>query len=154
MFWKTTARALGTGMMMAGFALPAKSDALGRAEYLMSCASCHGAGATGDGPMAKFLNVDVPDLTALGARNDGQFPMSEVLRIIDGRPCGPAIENRPCLRPTQELRAHDRAMPVRGNRYKDAAVFDAGQDDMAESPELVVLGRILALAYYLESIQQ
>jgi hypothetical protein len=132
----------------------AQADGLGQYEYLGSCASCHGTDASGQGPMAEFLNVEVPNLTGLSLRNDGQFPMLEVLRFIDGRACGPAIDNRPCPRPNGELGAHGRAMPVWGNRYKDEAVFGNGASKPSENPEAVVLGRILALAYYLESIQK
>ena len=103
--------------------------------------------------MADLLSVSVPDLTGLSSKNGGQFPMLEVLSIIDGRRCGPAIENRPCPRPTPQLAAHGRAMPVWGNRYKDQAVFGDDALQPNANPEAVVLGRILALAYYLESIQ-
>lgn len=135
-------------------AIPVQAEELGQYEYLSSCASCHGADASGQGSMAELLNVEVPNLTGLSARNDGEFPMLEVLRIIDGRACGATIENRPCPRPSRELAGHGRAMPIWGNRYKDEAVFGDGASKPSENPEAVVLGRILALAYYLESIQK
>jgi hypothetical protein len=150
---KSKVPALGAVVLMAVFPSLAISEELGRAEYLVSCASCHGAEGKGDGPLAELLKVEVTDLTALSERNGGQFPMLDVLGFIDGRACGPAIGNRPCPRPTGASQAHDRDMPAWGNRYKEAAVFDAGPQQ-TDSPEVVVLGRILALAYYLESIQQ
>jgi mono/diheme cytochrome c family protein len=132
--------------------LPAQADSPGEREYMTACASCHGADATGAGPMAQFLNVEVPDLTALSARNEGTFPLADVLAMVDGRACGPSAGNRPCPRPSPDLRGHTRAMPVWGNRYMDEAVFD---DPAAPgNPEIVVLGRMLALAYYLESVQK
>ena len=80
--------------------------------------------------------------------------MLEVLSMIDGRACGPAIENRPCPRPDLEVAAHGRDMPVWGNRYKDEAVFGDGSSQPSDNPEIVVLGRILALAYYLGASQK
>lgn len=99
--------------------------------------------------MAKFLKVTVPDLTTLSAKNNGVFPMSDVLHIVDGRRCGPLLEGKPCSRPTPEIQAHGAPMPVWGDRFKEDAVFveEAGE------PELLVRGRVLSLAYYLESIQ-
>lgn len=49
------------------------------------CASCHGAKAQGDGPVAASLNVMVPNLRQLTQRNRGQFPADRIQRIIDGR---------------------------------------------------------------------
>lgn len=49
------------------------------------CASCHGAGATGDGPAASALDKSVPDLTALTVNNDGVYPYGEVEKTISGR---------------------------------------------------------------------
>ena len=140
--------------LMLSLAMPVEADGLGKSEYLTSCASCHGADASGQGPIAEFLNVKVPSLSGLSARNNGQFPMLEILRTIDGRACGPAIDNRPCQRPDRQLGAHGRAMPVWGDRYKDEAVFGDGASLQSEIPEVIVLGRILALAYYLEAIQE
>src|SRR6056297_53454 len=53
--------------------------------YQQHCATCHGAEATGDGPMAAALILQPPDLTALAAGNDGVFPTARVARRIDGR---------------------------------------------------------------------
>lgn len=49
------------------------------------CATCHGAGAQGDGPVAASLNVTVPDLRLLAARRRGVFPTERIEQIIDGR---------------------------------------------------------------------
>src|ERR1700733_1619419 len=48
------------------------------------CASCHGADAKGDGPMAKSLKVKPSDLTRIAARNGGTFPLMRIERIISG----------------------------------------------------------------------
>jgi mono/diheme cytochrome c family protein len=139
--------AVSFGSIAGGRAL---ADDPGKTEYLNSCASCHGLEAKGDGSLAAFLTVKVPDLTTLAARNDGVFPMASVLHIIDGRRCGPVGEVRPCARPTDEIAAHGTPMPVWGNRFKEEAVFGEGSGE----PEVDVRGRVLSLAYYLESIQK
>ncbi len=46
------------------------------------CASCHGTDARGDGPVAKALKRDVPDLTVLAQRNSGAFPAIHVRNTI------------------------------------------------------------------------
>ena len=48
------------------------------------CASCHGADAKGNGPMAKSLKVKPADLTRIAARNGGTFPLMRIERIISG----------------------------------------------------------------------
>ncbi|WP_366141711.1 c-type cytochrome [uncultured Boseongicola sp.] len=57
----------------------------GREEDVNACAACHGVSGTGDGPMVEFMSVKVPDLSLLAARNDGDFPMLDVIQTIDGR---------------------------------------------------------------------
>src|SRR5687768_13209989 len=58
--------------------------------YENFCASCHGPWGNGDGHVAPYLSVPVPDLTHIAARNGGEFPEQEMLRIIDGRSQRPA----------------------------------------------------------------
>ena len=59
------------------------------------CASCHGPGAQGDGPVAPSLKVMIPDLTELAKRSGGKFPEQRVREIIDGRAVLPAHGSRP-----------------------------------------------------------
>ena len=59
-------------------------DYSGAELYDRFCASCHGAQAHGDGPVARSLNVAVPDLTKIAARY-GEFPAGQIRDIIDGR---------------------------------------------------------------------
>ena len=116
------------------FSPMARADEAGKQEYMNACASCHGAAGLGNGPMAEFMSVKVPDLTQLSAGNDGVFPMLEVIQMVDGR---------------TGVRAHGSEMPIWGNQFK----ADAG--DMGPyGGEAVARGRILSLAYYLESIQK
>lgn len=49
------------------------------------CASCHGATAQGDGPVAASLKVAVPNLREISKRNHGEFPAAKIQQIIDGR---------------------------------------------------------------------
>jgi len=57
----------------------------GSAVYRTYCASCHGADAKGDGPLAEHLRFRPPDLTLIAKRNGGTYSAEKVYRIIDGR---------------------------------------------------------------------
>lgn len=57
----------------------------GEAEYLNSCAVCHGYYGNGDGPLADELRKKPADLTLLSERNGGEFPYWRVFETIDGR---------------------------------------------------------------------
>ena len=81
------------------------------------------------------MTVVVPPLTGLAAANGGVFPMQEVVAIIDGR---------------TDVRAHGSGMPVWGTVYQDPMAGAVS----GQSPDLIARGRILSLAYYLESIQE
>ncbi len=61
------------------------TDYSGEQLYQRFCASCHGADAMGDGPVAGILAVEVPDLTRLYRRHGDRFPADRVREIIDGR---------------------------------------------------------------------
>lgn len=109
---------------------------IGEDEYMKHCAVCHGADGKGGGPLAKSMTIDVPDLTKIGERRGGRFPMKEIYRIIDGR---------------KMLRGHGTAdMPVWGNRYSFETYEETGPFGMEE----IVRGRILSLVFYLHSIQE
>jgi mono/diheme cytochrome c family protein len=107
----------------------------GLEEYVQACASCHGIAGQGNGPLAEFMTVTVPDLTRIAQANDGEFPMLQVIQIIDGR---------------TGVRGHGSAMPVWGARYVTEISPETGE----YGAELLVRGRILALATHLESIQE
>lgn len=114
----------------------AQADETGRTEYLGACSACHGLAGAGDGPLADFLTIEVPSLTGLSAANEGVFPMLKVIHTIDGR---------------QSHRGHGNPMPVWGKEFEMQA------DAEGYGPyggETVVRGRILSIAYYLESIQE
>ena len=54
----------------------------GAGIFRSHCATCHGAEAHGDGPAAKALKREVPDLTRLSQRSDGKFPAVHVRNTI------------------------------------------------------------------------
>jgi mono/diheme cytochrome c family protein len=108
----------------------AAADPGGAALFRERCASCHGASATGDGPMAHALKHTPPDLTALSLNNNGIFPSARISRIIEGR----------------DVDSHgDRNMPVWGDVFKDEG--DRTTRDATRK-------RIDAIVKYLESIQR
>lgn len=53
--------------------------------YMRFCASCHGEGGRGDGPVAAAIPTTVPDLTRLQQRDGQQFPADVLRKIIDGQ---------------------------------------------------------------------
>ena len=86
------------------------------------CATCHGVGAKGDGPMAKMLTTPPTDLTRLAENNDGQFPTFRVVRQIDGR---------------DPLLAHGGEMPLFGQLFDFAdgsIATESGQPIMTAQP--------------------
>ena len=105
----------------------------GKLEYQDYCAACHGPAGKGNGPMSELWKKPPADLTQLSKKNNGQYPFWRVYRTIDGR---------------EEVVAHGpRAMPVWGARF-------LMQEGGAPLDEHAVLGRILALVYYVESLQE
>jgi mono/diheme cytochrome c family protein len=108
----------------------AGSVATGADIYRTYCASCHGVGARGDGPLAESLRRRPANLTEIAKRNKGIYPQDLVYRIIDGR---------------QKVAGHGGPdMPVWG----DAFMRTQGTPDEAS-----VRVRIQGLVDYLETIQ-
>lgn len=112
----------------------AVADEAGEVDFLTYCASCHGMEAVGDGPMAKMLAVEVPNLTEIAKRNDGDFPFLKVAHIIDGR---------------TGVRGHGSGMPVWGDYFKGVSTMKSDYTAVHQAR-----GRVLSLVYYLETIQQ
>lgn len=112
---------------------------IGAAEFRRSCASCHGAEALGDGPLARMLTPKPPALTEISKRAGGSFPFETIFKVIDGR---------------EHLVAHgSRSMPVWGDSfYKEAAQELAPYADESVL-EAIVASRIFGLVYFLQSIQ-
>lgn len=105
----------------------------GKLEYQQYCASCHGTAGKGNGPMAELWKKPPADLTLLSRKHKGQSRFWRVYHTIDGR---------------EEAMSHEtRAMPIWGGHF-------LMQGGGAPLDEHTVRGRILALVYYVESIQQ
>ena len=97
------------------------------------CASCHGSGGQGDGPVAAGLPITVPNLTTLRKRQGDQFPENTLRRIIDGRDI---------------LIYHGtRYMPVWGYEFW----VEEGADEEAEKRVAIIIRNLID---YIESIQQ
>lgn len=94
------------------------------------CASCHGAAARGDGPLASSMIKKPSNLTEIARRNGGQYPSEMVFKIIDGR---------------QQVRGHGGSdMPVWGDVFQKSR--DAGDADRVKAV-------IQSLVEFLDSIQ-
>jgi mono/diheme cytochrome c family protein len=108
----------------------------GHRLYMQNCASCHGIGGKGDGPLVDYLTLKPANLTVLAKKNVGVFPFAKVFRIIDGR---------------RAVRGHgEKKMPVWGSQFRrdiSSPVDKSRIDDF-------IFGRISALTFYLASIQE
>lgn len=113
-------------------AMPQASD--GRGLYMEYCASCHGATAIGDGPMARAMVKPPKNLTLIEVRHKDVFPRAKVMSIVDGYArsdlAGPG-------------------MPEFGALLEgDLIPFDSGDGILTPTPR-----KLVALVEYLESIQ-
>jgi mono/diheme cytochrome c family protein len=123
-------------MMLSAMSLGAYAEeTAGQNEYMVACAVCHGESGLGNGPFADVLNIETPNLTTLAAENDGEFPFTNTLMLIDGR---------------TGVRGHGGPMPIWGDRYSAGLEEELGP----WAAETIARGRLLSLVYYLESIQQ
>lgn len=107
----------------------------GQAEYLNSCAMCHGESGEGNGPLAHDLYKAPVDLTRLSERNGGEFPHCLVFAMIDGRHA-----NQPDYRD----------MPIWGERFLE----DDARKYGPMAGEVVSTERILQLTKYVQSLQR
>jgi mono/diheme cytochrome c family protein len=113
---------------------------LGKKEFELNCATCHGQQGRGDGPYAEILKTKVPDLTTLSQRNAEIFPFQRVYNIIDG---------------AETVSAHGtRQMPIWGQTYRLKAeenffIWRAFPWDA----EPFVRARILAVTEYVARLQ-
>jgi mono/diheme cytochrome c family protein len=111
----------------------AAAEPAGKQLYVQYCASCHGLGGRGDGPVAPSMRQPLPDLTTMAQRSGGRFDEREAMAIIDGE---------------RLVAAHGtREMPVWG------VVFDK---ELEEAPfgTRVRLLRAQVLADYLRTLQR
>ena len=108
----------------------------GEAEYLNSCAVCHGIEGKGDGPLGDELVRRPADLTTINRRNGGTFPYAHVYAVIDGRYAVPSHG--------------EREMPVWGRQFleDDAKLYGPA------GGEIVTSERIHNLAGYVQTLQR
>ncbi|MFD0980887.1 c-type cytochrome [Tropicimonas aquimaris] len=123
------------GSLAGAAAQEAVDTSSGEALYARYCATCHGPTAGGDGPTAAFLTVQPPDLSALSEANMGKFPVSRLIRRIDGR---------------ETVVAHGSPMPIYG------AFFDGSPETMVdtESGQDSVSLPVLEIVEYLRTLQR
>jgi mono/diheme cytochrome c family protein len=119
-------------MLLAGCQTQQPNPYNGPNLYLGYCAACHGGAGGGDGPVASSMNIPIPDLRTLAARNGGVYPRQSVVDVIDGR----------------EFRAGHGTyeMPVWGWQFRVAEEAMGG--DAADARQ-----RVDALAEYIGSLQ-
>ena len=103
----------------------------GRQDYEENCVACHGADATGTGELGPKLVKPPKDLTAIAARQGGEFPFWRVFDIIAGE---------------KDVVGHDTfQMPKYSTRMRG--------DDFKPG-YLPAHVRVLELTHYIESIQK
>jgi mono/diheme cytochrome c family protein len=113
---------------------------IGAVDYQNFCASCHGKDAKGDGPVAMELKTAPPSLRKFAARRNGVFDVNEIVKIIDGR-------DMPRAHGTPE-------MPIWGSLFRYVAEASGILSSDIEDTEKDAQKHILAVAKYLETIQE
>ena len=108
----------------------------GKREFEAKCASCHGLGGKGDGPVAPFLAKRLPDLTLLASKNGGVLPMARLYEVIEGS--GVASHGT-------------REMPVWGLEYRTQAREHYGE--VPFDAEAYTRARILTVLEYPNRLQ-
>ena len=103
--------------------------------FLDHCATCHGAEARGDGPMAALLSIGPADLTTLAAANGGVFPAAQVVRRIDGE---------------AEVLAHGGPMPLFGLVLQGPAGIVVTRD----GAEIITSEAIVDIVTWIEEAQE
>ena len=112
-------------------ALASEQDVIesGYRQFSSRCVVCHGLEGKGDGVLAPHLKEQPTDLSQLSKKNGGTFPFWTVYRKIDGRDI------------------------VSAHGPDDMPVW--GTDEQYEgSSGLLVMGQILQIVFYLQSIQE
>jgi mono/diheme cytochrome c family protein len=113
---------------------------MGATDYQNFCAACHGKDARGNGPVAMELKIAPPSLRNVAARRNGVFDVNEIVKIIDGR-------DMPRAHGTPE-------MPIWGSLFRFVAEASGILSSDIEDTEKDAQKHILAVAKYLETIQE
>ena len=110
-----------------------KTDIVGKKEFITYCASCHGSGGKGDGPIVNFLKRKPIDLTQLSKNNDNVFPFDRIYGVFDG---------------TYVFAEHGTSeMPIWGYRF----VREAQKEN---EPSNVAKAKALDIILYIQVIQE
>jgi mono/diheme cytochrome c family protein len=122
--------------ILAGSPAKAQQMEYGQAEFLNSCAMCHGPEGRGDGEYAINLSSKPADLTQLSRKNGGEFPFARVFGIIDGRFI---------------IEGHEgRDMP----RWNRLFLMEDLESYSPEEAEAITRERIRLLTLYVETLQR
>jgi len=113
----------------------AQDAAEGEALFTRYCATCHGVGAKGDGPMSPVLIIQPTDLTVLAEENGGIFPSAWVIGRIDGR---------------DPLVSHGSPMPIFGQLFDGRGETIRGEDGVM----IMTSQPVIDLVAYLEGMQE
>ncbi len=116
---------------------PAEELLLGESVFMNNCATCHGQGGKGNGPMAEQLVRAPSDLTLLSKNNGDSFPETEVYQLIDGRRMVVTDEGRKA-----ETFHGPKDMPIWGDTFRTIEGDEGAVDDLISN-----------LLVYLRSIQ-
>ena len=113
---------------------------IGKREYVLACAVCHGVSGKGDGSLVEYLKKPPTDLTKIQKNNSGVFPFDRLYEVVDGR---------------KAVGGHGpREMPVWGSEFRDdAADLTRGFGISPKDAESYVRGRIIALIGYIYTLQ-
>lgn len=130
---------IATAGLVFSAALPVQAQEIdiGRDSYERRCAVCHGLEGAGDAAVAELFAERPANLRKLAERNNGAFPFSQVYQSIDGR---------------REIAAHGTTeMPIWGDIFAVEALPKTVHPGV--TAQEIVQGRILALVYYIQTIQ-
>lgn len=129
---------MAAGALFGAGTASAQDFSYGESLFQRNCAVCHGAVGEGDGPVADLFAVRPSNLRAISKNNNGVFPFSQIYQAIKE---GQAIQGHG----TSE-------MPIWGE------LFNAEAEQKTMHPGVdadeIVQSRILALVYYIQSVQE
>jgi mono/diheme cytochrome c family protein len=136
-------KALAFGVIAAGRATMAVAQQpvdIGKEQYAVSCAVCHGEKGKGDGPLTAYFKKPAADLTKIQKNNMGVFPFDRIYGVIDGR---------------KAVQAHGpRYMPVWGREFNTGFAVYLFGFATPKDLESYTRGRIVALIGYIRSLQE
>lgn len=130
--------AVGTALYGGAACAQQRPNDLGKYEFEVNCAVCHGADGKGNGLMTNLLRKSLPDLTLLAKKNQGVVPTDRLYEVIEGI----------------GVPSHgSREMPIWGREYRleDGERYLEGRGSY--DAQALVRARILLLIDYINRIQ-